>query len=35
MTHLPKKKITQANKKTLKKIDSDSKTLSEISEINY
>lgn len=34
MTHLPKKKITQANKKTLKKIDSDSKTLSEISEID-
>ena len=30
MTHLPKKKITQANKKTLKKIDSDSITLSEI-----
>ena len=34
MTHLSKKKVTQANKKTLKKIGSDSKTLSEISEID-
>ena len=34
MTHLSKKKVTQANKKTLKKIDSDSKTLSEISEMD-
>ena len=34
MTHLSKKKVTQANKKTLKKIDSDSITLSEISEID-
>jgi hypothetical protein len=34
MTHLSKKKVTQANKKTLRKIDSDSITLSEIIEID-